>query len=483
MSASISSVRRQVARFPVLLALALGAVSATGFAPLDWWPVALACLAGWIALIHAAPTRRSALLRGWMFGVGHFAIGNNWIQHAFTYQDAMPHWLGYLAVILLACYLAVYPMLAGALAWRFRRGTLDTGFVLIAGAGWIVTEYLRAELFSGYAWNPLGVIWLPTGLAAIAAWCGTYALSGLTILVAGGIALMFARRGWRLLAGTLAVLAIGWIGNLQIERTPPTTAPDKPHLIVVQPDIGEEARRTSRYDDYIMGKFEQLSALSGKPDPAHQRLIFWPEGGVENAIEDGYPPNYDWPLPATTLRRLAARLLGPRDVLLTGGQGLRFDGGGDLDAATNSIFAIDARARIIGRYDKAHLVPYGEYLPARPILSAIGLSRLVPGDVDYLPGPGPRNLSIPGIGAIGGQICYEIVFSGEVVDRAHRPAFLFNPSNDAWFGEWGPPEHLAQARLRAIEEGLPIVRSTPNGISAVIGADGALIATIARHRA
>ena len=136
---------------------------------------------------------------------------------------------------------------------------------------------------------------------------------------------------------------------------------------------------------------------------------------------------------------------------------------------------MDPLGRLLGRYDKAHLVPYGEYLPMRPLLSAIGLSRLVPGDLDFWPGPGPRSMLVPGFGAVGVQLCYEIIFSGHVVDAAHRPNVLFNPSNDAWFGRWGPPQHLAQARLRAIEEGLTIVRSTPTGISAVIAPDGRLL--------
>jgi apolipoprotein N-acyltransferase len=132
-----------------------------------------------------------------------------------------------------------------------------------------------------------------------------------------------------------------------------------------------------------------------------------------------------------------------------------------------------------GRYDKAHLVPYGEYLPMRPLLSAIGLSRLAPGDVDFTPGPGPRTIDLGAPwGKIGFQLCYEIVFSGHVVDERDRPEFIFNPSNDAWFGAWGPPQHLAQARLRALEEGLPVLRATPTGISAVIDADGELLKSL-----
>ena len=114
----------------------------------------------------------------------------------------------------------------------------------------------------------------------------------------------------------------------------------------------------------------------------------------------------------------------------------------------------------------------------RRFLSAIGLSRLVPGDLDFRPGLGPQSLTLPGFGKAGVQICYEIIFSGQVIDAANRPDFLFNPSNDAWFGAWGPPEHLAQARLRAIEEGMPTVRSTPTGISAVIDSNGKLLVAL-----
>jgi apolipoprotein N-acyltransferase len=146
-----------------------------------------------------------------------------------------------------------------------------------------------------------------------------------------------------------------------------------------------------------------------------------------------------------------------------------------IDGAANSVFVLGGGGKMVGRYDKAHLVPYGEYLPMRPLLSAIGLSRLAPGDIDFNPGPGPRTVTLPGWGKVGFQLCYEIVFSGEVVDRRTRPDFIFNPSNDAWFGRWGPPQHLAQARLRAAEEGIPVIRSTPTGISAVIDANGAIV--------
>ena len=166
---------------------------------------------------------------------------------------------------------------------------------------------------------------------------------------------------------------------------------------------------------------------------------------------------------------------GAGSLVLTGVVNLkigRTDGLETASGAYNSILAIAPTGRIAGRYDKAHLVPYGEYLPMRGILEPIGLSRLVAGSFDFIPGPGPRTIDLGPWGKAGLQLCYEIVFSGEVVDRNHRPDYIFNPSNDGWFGSWGPPQHLAQARMRAIEEGLPVLRSTTTGISAVVDANG-----------
>ncbi len=218
---------------------------------------------------------------------------------------------------------------------------------------------------------------------------------------------------------------------------------------------------------------ERLRRLS-TPARAEPRLLLWPEAAVTRPLDNGLrDPGHI--IEMLELRRDVAAMLGEKDLLLTGGVTWRSADGREVTSATNSVFAIDPTGRILARYDKAHLVPYGEYLPMRPILSTLGLSRLAPGDVDFDPGPGAQTLDLPTVGKAGFQLCYEIIFSGEVVDRKNRPAFLFNPSNDAWFGAWGPPQHLAQARLRALEEGLPVLRSTPTGISAVIDSDGRLL--------
>ncbi|WBH18369.1 apolipoprotein N-acyltransferase [Sphingomonas radiodurans] len=461
----------------VVLALLLGVAAACGFAPLDLWPLTIAAIAGWMLLVHRAPTMKAALWRGWAFGVGHFTINNNWFQHAFDFQDKMPPVLGYAAPLLLALYLAVYPALAAGAAWRVRRERIDAGYVLSFAAAWIVTEWLRSVMFTGYAWDPLGVIWVPVQpVATLAAWVGTYALSGLTVLLAGTLLLLPRRPAP--IAAAVAVLA-GLIGAqfLSYRTVDAPARAGVTRIRVVQPNVPQDARGES--DGEMM--LAKLSALSGKPGAA-PRLIVWPEGVVRDYFEDGYP-DYAYTADPFWIRWRMARLLGPRDMLLTGGTALQFDRAGNAISATNSVFAVDPRARIKARYDKAHLVPYGEYLPMPWLLKPFGLARLVPGSMDFVEGPGPRALDVPGIGAVGIQLCYEIIFSGEVIDPARRPRVLFNPSNDAWFGTWGPPQHLAQARMRAIEEGLPIIRATPNGISAVIAADGRLLATVPHEQA
>jgi len=481
-----AAMKDALSRYPLPAALIAGFLSATGFEPLKLWPVTLACLATLLWLIESAPDRRSAFLRGWLFGVGHFTLGLNWIAHAFTFQDAMPHWFGYGAVGLLSLYLAVYPGMATLGAWwlpqklasRSGEGSAPStlAFLLLFAACWLATEYLRAVVFTGFAWNPLGATLLPTGIAISATFIGTYGLGALAILASGAI-LLALRRQWvpaAAIAAPLCALA-GW-GQLSPAPATPTGAP---RIRVVQPNIGQDEKYSPELEQ---AHFRTLASLSGRPRPA-PRLIFWPEAAIP-AYLDLEP---DW-------RARLAALLGPGDLLMTGATKVYFEQVEKngipetaLAGANNSLYVVTPDARLIARYDKAHLVPYGEYLPMRDILQPLGLSRLVPGDADFWPGPGPQSLTLPAtLGRpslkMGVQICYEIIFSGHVIDAKNRPAFLFNPSNDAWFGSWGPVQHLAQARLRAMEEGIPIIRSTPTGVSAVIDARGHILHALGLHR-
>jgi apolipoprotein N-acyltransferase len=355
--------------------------------------------------------------------------------------------------------------------------TSALSFLFLFAALWIATEYLRATLFTGFAWNPLGVTLLPTGAAIAATLIGTYGLGALTILAAGAL-LLAIRRQYRpaaLFAAPLLLLAL-W-GQLAPAPATPTGAP---RIRIAQPNIGQDEKYSVEAE---YRNFRKLSTLSGQPRPA-PRLLFWPEAAIP-AYLDMEP---DW-------RGRLAGLLGPGDLLMTGADKVYFkpveENGtlvNKLSGANNSVWIVTPAATIAGRYSKAHLVPYGEYLPMRNILEPIGLSRLVPGDADFWPGPGPQSLTLPATTGrpalkMGIQICYEIIFSGQIIDAKNRPDFLFNPSNDAWFGSWGPVQHLAQARLRALEEGIPIIRSTPTGVSAIIDARGQVVHALGLNRA
>jgi apolipoprotein N-acyltransferase len=454
------------------LAFLAGLVSALGFAPLGLWPLMLLGFAVLAWLLEGAPSLRSALARGWWFGLGQFVLGLNWIATAFTYQAAMPAWLGWVAVVLLSLYLAIYPAMAAGLAWRWgwagagtRKGEAPAQpaegrrlrLVLLLAAAWIVAEWLRASLFTGFAWNPVGVVLIAPCAAWLAPWLGTYGLSGIVVLLGGALRLVLAGRFEKKAAAALVLAIVAASAAAWASR--PASAPPGAAVRIVQPNIGQQNKWDRNYE---RRNFERFVQLTGTP-AAVPRLLLWPEASTPAYL--AYEPD--------ARQRLAA-LLGPRNLLLLGGVEPLFDAEGRGIAAYNSVYVLTPDGRLTARYDKSHLVPYGEYLPMRPVLSAIGLSRLAPGDLDFRDGPGPRTLDLGAFGRAGVQVCYEIIFSGQVVDEANRPDFLFNPSNDAWFGAWGPPQHLAQARLRAIEEGMPIIRATPTGISAVIDADGML---------
>jgi len=484
--------------YPRLCALVLGAVAACGFQPLRLWPLALVAVALLIELVARAPRGRDAAAIGWLFGVGHFTVGNFWIATAFTYQANMPHWLGAVAVFLLSLYLAVYPLLGALGAWLLARWRGPQALVLAFAACWIVSEWLRSWIFTGFAWNPLGAVLLggfdAQGLAILAPWLGTYGLSGLAVLLAallrGFVQLLLAGGGGgegggrriALIAGHL-LLALGVTAAMVAPARYLPAPQGAIRFTLVQPDVRQEVLDDPRFYE---ANFVKTARLTLPSRYGQQRIVFWPESGLPDYLRDGYPQaDYDqltYAADPAKARERIARILGPRGLLLTGAVDLVIEDGAVV-AARNSITAINDRGAIVAGYAKAHLVPYGEYLALRWLLEPLGATRLVPGALDFWPGPGPRSYDFGAWGKAGMQICYEIVFSGQVVDRGDRPDYIFNPSNDGWFGSWGPPQHLAQARLRAIEEGLPVLRATTTGISAVIDADGIVRQHVPRHRA
>lgn len=515
------------------VSLGCGALAALGFAPLDLWPLTLLGLAGLLWLVAGAKSGWTAAGHGWLFGTVLFAVSLNWIATAFTYQSKMDPALGWAAVVGLAAYLALFVAVPAGLAAALVRGRVPR--MLALAALWVPAEWLRGIVLTGFSWNPMGAIWLPVpGVAQLAAAIGAVGLSLVTLLSGAALLWLALGPGRRVrLAGGGLVLAIalaGWVGQARIQPAELASA----RLVVVQPGIGQDQRydpasaernlatylalttealtRTQtlgRVDlpdasieevdpgrvagiesplgplggevteeleigidrgltapdapDILPGVNPDQAPVAARPQARPPVLLLWPEGAIDGLIERD----------AALLARIAAPL-GPRDLLIAGGTGL---GTGSTPYA-NSLFVIGREqdgGRILGRYDKAHLVPGGEYLPWRDLLEPLGLARLVPGDFDFASGPGPRTLALRGFLPVSPMICYEIIFPGAVVDPRARPGWIANVSNDAWYGPWGPPQHLAQARLRAIEEGLAVARATPTGVSAVIDGHGQII--------
>ncbi|APE27715.1 apolipoprotein N-acyltransferase [Aurantiacibacter gangjinensis] len=461
---------------PRLSALALGLLSATGFQPLGLWPVALVAMGLFGLIVADAPNWKSVLWRGWLFGWAHFTVSNNWIAKAFTFQAEMPEVLGWFAVPLLAIYLAVYPAIAAGFARAVVKSERGLAFALALGAGWIVTEWLRGWVFTGYAWNPFAMVLLGPfdrpGLAAMAPVMGTYAASGLAVFVSVAAMQMLRARQWFAGAIVAALLTIGMYlppvapreGTLAVTLVQPN---------IPQPDISDVTKFETNYARLAM-QTRRAASQDGR------RLVLWPESGMSDYLRDGYPQRFyarttAMGSPSYARRRLGATI-GEGSALLTGAIELEIgaDETGRIRAlaARNAVIALDHSGEILGGYSKAELVPYGEYLPMRSLLEPLGLSRLVPGAIDFWPGPGPQTLDLGEYGRASPQICYEIIFPGQVTYRADRPDFIYNPSSEGWFGSFGPPQFMAQARMRAIEEGLPVLRATTTGISAVIDARG-----------
>ncbi|RKF21597.1 apolipoprotein N-acyltransferase [Altericroceibacterium spongiae] len=473
--------------WPRLTALFLGVVSASGFQPFALWPLALLAMGAFVLLVSTAPDWRKAAWWGWFFGLGHFTFGNSWIATAFTYQAEMPPVLGWFAVPLLSLYLAVYPALAAGAARALtmvraaQRPARHWAFLPGFAGCWIISEWLRGWVFTGYPWNPFGIVFLGPldrpGIAAIAPWLGTYALSGLAVLIAGGLVFALRERRFVSLAMAAILLSAGmyWPVSKGREGTLAVT--------VVQPDLPQDQLNDPRRYE---ANFQKLAALSLPRDDRVPRLVLWPESGLPDYLRDGYPQRYYDQM--TVLgspeyaRERIARTIGPGSLLLTGAVDLDIENDRAV-GARNAVTALNASGAIVGSYYKAHLVPYGEYLALRWLLEPLGGRRLVAGAMDFLPGPGPRTLDLGPWGHAGVQICYEIIFSGHVTQPGARPDYIFNPSNDGWFGMAGPPQHFAQARLRAIEEGLPVLRSTTTGISGIIDARGVVRDHLRQHRA
>ncbi len=437
----------------LLSACLLGAVCALALPPFTFVPVLFIGIPGLLWLIGRAATPLGAARRGFAWGIGHHVVGLYWVTNAILVQAAQFWWAVPIAVPLLAAVLSVFIAVPCALSRLARSGWPR---VLILAGTWELGDVARQFALSGFPWNPLGSCWEMPGTIGLvfmqpAAWMGVGGLTLLTILVAGGTTL-----GTRATLASLAGLAV-WAAAGDVRLHAPPGPPPGITAVLVQGNVSELEHRDHYQDRVWMEQiFERHLSLTRKgvaeAEASHngnRLLVVWPETASPY-----------WLAEDPGARRAIIEAAGPAAATIAGT--IRADGTG---AIYNSLVAVLPDGSVGGYYDKHHLVPYGEYFP-----------RYLPirlGEQGFNPGPGPRTLHLPGLPPLGPLICFEAVFAGDVVDERDRPAFMLNITNDSWFGNsTGPRQHFAAARMRAVEEGLPLVRAANTGISAVIDSHG-----------
>jgi len=453
-------------RAPVTAA-ALGALAAAALPPLHLLPALWLAFPGLLLLAGSRPTARGALLVGWAWGFGHFVAGLYWISNALLTEADRFAWLVPLAVPGIAAVLALFVAVPAVLARSWPEGWPR----VLAFAGlWTLAEIARGHVLTGFPWNLIGTVWAFGALPVQgAAWIGAHGLSALTVVLAC-LPLVWGRAAWAVGGAVLAGGAAVGLARLAAEEPPPGPVA----IRVVQGNIAQAHKWR---DDLRIAHFRHYLGLTAAVPPAAAgegpMVVIWPETASPFLLDTD-----------ATARALAAGALPEGALLIAGSVRIERRAGAAEPPVRiwNSLVAIDRDAAVIGLYDKHHLVPFGEYVPLRSVLP---IETVVPGNLDFSPGPGPRTLALPGTGVppFSPLICYEVIFPGNVVAPGDRPAWLLNLTNDAWFGvSSGPYQHLAAARLRAVEEGLPLVRAANTGVSAVFDARGRLVASLGLDR-
>lgn len=460
------------------IAFGAGALSALAMPPFFAFPILWITLPTLVWLIDGAVTEaRSgrvkrlgpAFMIGWWFGFGYFLAGLWWIGNAFLVEAAEFAWLLPLAVILLPAGLALFWGFGVALAQFLWSEDWRRIFALAAGLG--TAEWLRGHLFSGFPWNAIGYA-LTSGeiLMQSAALFGIYALNVIAVAIFAAPAALAPATGERRrnaalpALAILAVAALGLYGVLRLSQATAAFVPDVT-IRIVQPALEQLQKWNPENKDAVLSTYYRLSAPAGAP-LAKGTILVWPESAFP------FPLTQD----AGALAAIA-ELLPAGTALVTGAYREEYPPNGERQVY-NTIYAIGEDGTILDAYDKVHLVPFGEYLPAGDLLGRYGIQQLVPSA--FSPGPFRRPLALPFAPPFLPLICYEVIFSGEVVGEGPRPAFLLNLTNDGWFGRTtGPYQHFHQARVRSVEEGLPLVRAANTGISSVIDPYGRNI-TLAR---
>ena len=436
----------------LMLAAVAGLAAALGQVPWSLWWLALPGYAAGIWLVAGALTRWQAAARGWLFGTAHFLLALHWITEPFQIDAVRDAWMAPYALVLMAGGLALFWGAAGLVAAFLRPRALAFALAL-AGA-----EAARGVVLTGFPWAMPGHIWLTLAPMQLAALAGA---GGLTLLTLG-LALLPVVARLRGLGAAAVLLAAVW-GWGQWRLGQPLPAPPGPVIRLVQPNADQLLKWQP---DHAREFFERHLDLTGAAAERKPDLIVWPETAVPFLLDDD----------RGGLRAILTASGGtPVALGIQRTEGLR---------GYNSLAVIGPDAQgapqIRAVYDKAHLVPFGEYVPLGDQMADwLGIFSFSPREgYGYSAGPGPRLLDLPGLGTVQPLICYEAVFP--YFQRAvARPGWLLQVTNDAWFGDdAGPFQHLALARLRAVENGLPLVRVANTGVSAVIDGRGGVVAEL-----
>jgi apolipoprotein N-acyltransferase len=447
-----------------LVMLVLGALSGLAMPPVDaWWILGITIP----LFLKFFQTERSLFVQGWLFGFGYFIAVLHWIGFAFFVDAKVDLWMMPFSVGGLAGVLAIY---WGLVAWATHK-LVQRGFAvwLVFPLTLSIAEWLRGILFTGFPWAVPGLA--ADGMGGVAQLAAFIGMNGLTLVILLWAAMPFAYfAGYKKIAGVvLLTLPLAWsFGEWRLAQNP-TQFVAGVGVRLVQPNISQSDKWRG---DNARAIFDQLLALSAKPPENGIEVthIIWPESAVPFLIDES-------PEGKAELRAM----LGGKKVLLTGA--VRRSSPRPINDVEpeyfTSVLVFDGNAQVVASYDKWHLVPGGEYLPLAWLLEPLGFRKVVSLPESFTAGRGPEAILIPGAGRALPQICYEAIFPESITDSVHRPDWIVNVTNDGWFGNSaGPYQHLAQLRLRAVEQGLPAMRAANTGISAVIDPVGRYLETI-----
>ncbi len=456
-----------------ITAFTAGAGASLALAPFHFVPILLVSFTLLIWLLDGVRTiagwrgLRAAAAIGWWFGFGFFLSGLYWVGFALTVDaESFGHFIP-VAVLALPAGLAVFCAIATMLA---KPGwSQGPARILLLALCWSGSEWLRGHIFTGFPWNLIGYTWSAdfAPLLAVmqsASVIGVYGLGLITVALAA-LPAVLADGKLRtrpvlipLLCGVALLTGMAAYGFARLAQIEPGDVAGV-RLRIVQPNIAQAAKWQPEQRAAI---FRTLIDLSATPSPLPPTHIIWPEAATPFFL-----------LQSEAALAQMARLVPATGAVITGAPRMGSATRANDPSIHNSVLVVDGDGGVPAYYDKAHLVPFGEYLPFPEIFAAVGLKKLTVDLGSFASGPGPQTLIAPGLPPFSPLICYEAIFPGGVVDAGNRPAWLLNVTNDAWFGDTsGPQQHLAQARMRAVEQGLPLVRAANTGISAVIDAYG-----------